>query len=83
MRTKDNWTPSDYELEFNYDAIPRNIHVDSAIELSKAVNRKSPLSRKIHIMLDENGVNLRSRITVSSETIVSQQGKDEWRLEYK
>ena len=72
MRSKKNWTPNDYELWFQYDDIPSNIIVEDVPNLSTRLDRLTPLSKKVHIMLNtpsedyNNTVNLVTELTLTA-----------------
>jgi hypothetical protein len=63
MRTKHNWTPSDYDLTFPTDQIPSNINTQDTTDLTLQLQKKFPLSKQIHLNLDEKNKNIRNNVT--------------------
>lgn len=47
-----NWTPNDYNLNFNPSEIPSNIKRETVPELIKRLQKLVPLSKKIHLQLN-------------------------------
>lgn len=54
MRTKYNWTPNDYDIRFPSDQIPSNIKVENTANLQKRLQKKMPLTKTIHLDLEED-----------------------------
>ena len=54
MKTRYNWTPSDYDLQFPTDQIPSNIPVEDTANLQKRLQRKMPLTKTIHLDIEED-----------------------------
>ncbi|MBR0272357.1 MAG: hypothetical protein IJQ68_10300 [Methanobrevibacter sp.] len=67
MRTKYNWTPNDYDLEINHNQIPSNIILEDVPNLSNRLQKLMPLSKAIHLKLDEGKQELNSTIDIVSE----------------
>lgn len=63
MRTKHNWTPNDYDLEFPTDQIPSNINLQDTTDLTHHLQKKFPLSKTIHLNLDETNKDISNNIT--------------------
>ena len=51
-RSKYNYTPSDYDLIFDYTKIPTNIRMEDASNLSKRLQQYMPLSNVIHLNMN-------------------------------
>lgn len=51
-RSKYNYTPSDYDLIFDYTKIPANIRMEDASNLSKRLQQYMPLSKVIHLNMN-------------------------------
>lgn len=51
-RSKYNYTPSDYDLIFDYTKIPSNIRMEDASNLSKRLQQYMPLSKVIHLNMN-------------------------------
>lgn len=52
MRSKYNYTPNDYDLEFDFTEIPSNINMDDAVSISRRLAAVTPLSKTIHLHLN-------------------------------
>lgn len=50
-RSKYNYTPADFDLYFNYTAIPKNIKLTDATNLSKRLQQLMPLTKTLHLNL--------------------------------
>lgn len=68
IKQKYNYTPSDYDLDFNFNDIPSNIQWEGAVDLQTAMNKTSPLSKTIHVTMnttneeETNGFRIKTRI---------------------
>ena len=64
-------TPNNFDLYFDYNSIPMNIDVGATYDLNKRLQRVMPLSKKIHLNLENressqsNGFNINTRIRLS------------------
>lgn len=67
MRTKRNWTPNDYELSFPHNSIPVNIPLENVPNLSDRINKVMPLSKHVHLVLNEGNKEFNSAISIVSE----------------
>jgi len=67
MRTKYNWTPNDYDLEINHNQIPSNISLEDVPNLSNRLQKLMPLSKTIHLKLDDGKEEYNSTVNVVSE----------------
>ena len=67
MRTKDNWTPNDYDLEFDHKQIPSNIRLENVPNLSSRLQKLTPLSKTIHLQLDEGKEEYNNTVGIVSE----------------
>lgn len=67
MRTKNNWTPNDYDLEINHNHIPSNIDLEDVPNLSNRLQKLMPLSKTIHLKLDDGKEEYNSTINIVSE----------------
>ena len=76
MRAKHNWTPNDYDLWFQYNHIPANVIVEDVPNLSARLDKLTPLSKKVHIVLNtpdeeyNNTVNVSTDLTLTVDTTV-------------
>ena len=71
MRSKHNWTPNDYELWFQHTNIPSNIRTENVPNLSARLNRLTPLSKKVHIVLNTPEKEYRNTISIVSDLTVT------------
>lgn len=53
MRTKENYTPNDYDMTFPVEEIPSNLDIENVKELTHQIQEKTELGKVIHIKLDE------------------------------
>lgn len=66
MYTKENWNPNVYDININYDKIPKNRHIPISAEAEEVVSRALPMSQKNFIKFqtdtskDTNKVNVLS-----------------------
>ena len=67
MRSKQNWTPNDYELWFQHEEIPVNIPIEDVPNLSARIDQLTPLSKKVHIVLDTSGKEYSNTINIVSD----------------
>lgn len=51
MKTKYNYTPSDYDIYFDVTDIPKNIDIGSSVGLEDLLTVYTPLTRKLHLNL--------------------------------
>ena len=51
-RSKYNYTPADFDLYFDYTAIPKNIKLTDATNLSKQLQQLMPLTKTVHLNLN-------------------------------
>lgn len=65
------WTPNNYDLSFDYNAIPVNIEVESNPELIKRLRKHMPLSKILHINMDSEGVQHNDGVELHTRTKVS------------
>lgn len=75
MRTKHNWTPSDYDINFNIKDIPSNIDYIDADNLTRHLQSKMPLTRKIHLQLTENTLQSTSKISIRTGLRIHQDNR--------
>ena len=64
MKTQYNWTPNDYDLKFNTEKIPSNIKTEDTSNLTKRLQKKFPLTKTIHLDLNEDTRNITNNITM-------------------
>lgn len=76
MRTKHNWTPSDYDITFNPNDIPSNINYIDADNLTKHLQSKIPLTRKVHLQLTPNTLENKNTLLVKTGLILHQDNKN-------
>lgn len=67
MKTKHNWTPNDYDLTFPTEEIPSNINPEDTADLSLRLQKKFPLSKKIHLYLNEETQSVKNNLTVHTK----------------
>lgn len=75
MRTKHNWTPSDYDITFKPSEIPKNIDYIDADNLTKHLQSKTPITRRIHLQLTENTIKTPSNISIRTGLTLHQDNK--------
>lgn len=76
-RSKYNYTPSDFDLYFDYTAIPKNIKLTDATNLSKQLQQVMPLTKTIHLNLktklqdeaQEIGVSTDLHLTINNKYV--------------
>ena len=66
MKTKHNYTPSDYYIQLPLQDIPSNINYLNANNLTQHLQSKTPLTRKIHIQLTKTNINTTNTITITT-----------------
>ena len=71
QRTKYNWTPNDFELSFPIDEIPSNINPQDTADLTTQLQKKFPLSKTIHLNLDETNKNIQNNVTISTKLFLT------------
>ena len=64
MRTKYNWTPQDYDLEFPIEEIPENIPTEDTANLTTRLQKKFSLAKTIHLYLNEETKTVKNNITI-------------------
>ena len=69
MKTKHNYTPSDYDIQLPLHDIPSNINYLNANNLTQHLQSKTPLTRKIHIQLTKTNINTTNTITTNFRPI--------------
>lgn len=67
QRTKYNWTPNDYDMKFPVEEIPENIPREDTANLTQRLQKKFPLSKTIHLDLNEDTHNLKNNLTVHTQ----------------
>ena len=67
MRTRWNWTPNDYDLTFPTEEIPSNIPTEDTSNLTDRLQKKFPLSKKIHLYLNEDTQSVKNNLTVHTK----------------
>ena len=71
MRTKYNWTPNDFEVSFPTDQIPSNINPQDTTDLTTQLQKKFPLSKTIHLNLDETNKNIQNNVTTHTKLFLT------------
>ena len=66
MRTKENWTPNDYEIAFDYNNIPSNIRMDNVVNLTRQLQSLTPLTKKLHLMMNVDDLQLYNDVKIST-----------------
>ena len=64
MRSRWNWTPNDYDLSFPIEEIPENINTEDTSNLTMRLQKKFPLTKSVHLNLNEDTHNHRNHTTV-------------------
>lgn len=67
MRTKENWTPNDYEIAFDCNNIPSNIRMDNVVNLTRQLQSLTPLTKRLHLMMDVDNLNLYNDVKISTK----------------
>ena len=67
MRSKMNCTPNDYELWFEHNKISSNIIVEDVPNLSARLDQLTPLSKKVHVMLNTSNEEYNNTVEIVSE----------------
>lgn len=75
-RSKYNYTPSDYDLIFDYTKIPANINMEDASNLTKRLQQYMPLSKVIHLNLNTNLKECSHTIQVHTSLKLNSNGKE-------
>ena len=71
MRTKYNWTPNDYDMEFPVEEIPSNIPTEDTTNLTLRLQKKFPLTKNIHLYLNEDNRTLKNTITAHTQLYIT------------
>ena len=71
MRTKYNWTPSDYDLSFPIEEIPTNIPTEDTANLTTRLQKKFPLSKTIHLYLNEENHTVKNNLTAHTKLYIT------------
>lgn len=66
MRTKENWTPNDYEITFDYNNIHSNIRMDNVVNLTRQLQSLTPLTKKLHLMMNVDDLQLYNDVKIST-----------------
>lgn len=75
MRSDEDWNPSNYEITFDIDEIPSNLKLENVIELEKRLKSKSPLTKKLHLILNSKNVDLVNNIKIHSSAFIELNNK--------
>lgn len=67
MRTKYNWTPNDYDIDFDFGKIPANINYNDSEDLLKYLNIRNPITKKLHLNLDKKNHDLGNYISIHTQ----------------
>ena len=62
IKTRNNHTPSDYDINFNTEDIPPNIDYINADNLTRHLQSKTPITRKIHLQLTSNQLDTNNHV---------------------
>ena len=71
MRTKYNWTPADYDLKFPIEEIPENIPAEDTANLTDRLQKKFPLSKKLHLDLNEDARSVKNNLTIHTNIFLT------------
>lgn len=71
MRTRWNWTPSDYDMKFPVEEIPENIPAEDTANLTDRLQKKFPLSKKLHLDLNEDTHTIKNNLTVHTNIFLT------------
>ena len=75
MKTKNNYTPSDYDIIFDISDVPSNISMSSSIDIENILTAYTPLTRKLHLNLRtldksvQNEFELSTKLEINGEMI--------------
>ena len=61
-------TPNNYDLYFDYNSIPVNIEVESATDLIRRLRRYLPLSKIIHLNMENKTISHNDEINLHTKT---------------
>ena len=53
-RDDPDWTPNNYDITINKDNIREDLPIPTIIELNKEVKELIPLTKKVHIILEDD-----------------------------
>ena len=71
MCSRMNWTPNDWEVWFQHNKIPSNIIVEDVPNLSERLDKLTPLSKKVHIMLNTSNEEYTNTISLVSDLSIT------------
>lgn len=71
MKTKYNWTPNDFDLEFPIEEIPENIPPEDTANLTTRLQKKFPLSKVIHLYLNEQSKTITNNLTTHTNLYIT------------
>ncbi len=74
-RGKYNYTPNDFDLEFDYTAIPANIRMEDASNLSKRLQQVMPLTKIIHLNLHTDNRSERHYVNLHTSLHLTQNNR--------
>ena len=65
------WTPNNYDLFFDYNGIPTNIEVENNHDLIRRLKKHLPLSKILHINMEDNNVESAETVNIYTSTKIS------------
>ena len=69
-----DWTPNDYDIEFNYNNIPSNIEWHGGEDIELLLNQYAPITKTLHLTMNImeketiNGVKLNTKTIFEART---------------
>lgn len=75
MRSKYNYTPNDYDFQFNISSVPSNIPMNGTISLSNRVQSAMSLGKKAHFNFNiwkrnyNQKINIRTTLKINENEV--------------
>lgn len=70
------YTPNNYDIYFNPNAISSNIPFEGAVSLQKRLQKLMPLSKYIHLNLDSEELNQTNHLIITSKMRINNKRVD-------
>lgn len=71
MRSKYNYTPNDYDITFSYNSIPPNIDTTNVVELLKQLQKKTPLTKTLHLNMSNREEECTNYCSIHTELVLT------------
>lgn len=65
MKAEPNYTPNNFDINFNYTEIPSNINIHNVADLDNALTNNIPLTKKIHLQMDHEEKEQTESVSIS------------------